>query len=45
MTITETERFTSLLRTKQAELSYSLHHRDEIVIEKASDALDDVQLK
>ena len=45
MTLTETERFTSLLRAKHTELSRSLHHRDEIVIEKASDALDEVQLK
>ena len=45
MTSTETERFTILLRAKQTELSRSLLHRDEIVIEKASDALDEVQLK
>jgi DnaK suppressor protein len=45
ITLTETERLTSLLRAKQTELSRSLHHRDEIVIEKASDALDEVQLK
>ena len=45
MTSTETERLTSLLHAKQTELSRSLHHRDEIVIEKASDALDEVQLK
>jgi DnaK suppressor protein len=44
MTSTETERLTSLLRAKQTELSRSLRHRDEIVIEKASDALDEVQL-
>jgi len=44
MTSTETERLTSLLRAKQTELSRSLHYRDEIVIEKASDALDEVQL-
>ena len=44
MTLTETERLTSLLRTRQMELSRSLHKRDEIVIEKASDALDEVQL-
>jgi DnaK suppressor protein len=40
----ETERFTSLLRTKQTELRRSLHNRDEIVIEKASDAIDEAQL-
>ena len=45
MTSTEAERLTSLLRAKQTELSRSLRHRDEIVIEKASDALDEVQLK
>jgi DnaK suppressor protein len=44
MTSTETERFTILLRAKQTELSRSLRKRDEIVIEKASDALDEVQL-
>ena len=44
MTLTETERLTRLLQTKQMELSRSLHKRDEIVIEKASDALDEVQL-
>lgn len=45
MTLAETERLTSLLRSKQTELSRSLRYRDEIVIEKASDALDEVQLK
>ena len=45
MTIAETERLTSLLRARQTELSRSLRHRDEIVVEKASDALDEVQLK
>ena len=44
MTLTETEKLTRVLRTKQTELSRSLHKRDEIVIEKASDALDEVQL-
>ena len=44
MTLAETERFKSMLRTKQTELSRSLRNRDEIVIEKASDALDEVQL-
>ena len=44
MTLTETEKLTRLLRTKQMELSRSLHKRDEIVIEKASDAFDEVQL-
>jgi DnaK suppressor protein len=44
MTLAETERLASLLRTKQMELSRSLRNRDEIVIEKASDAFDEVQL-
>jgi DnaK suppressor protein len=44
MTLAETEKLTSLLRTKETELSHSLRNRDEIVIEKASDALDEVQL-
>src|ERR1700678_2841855 len=44
MTLDETERLTSLLRIKETELSHSLRNRDEIVIEKASDALDEVQL-
>jgi DnaK suppressor protein len=44
MTLAETERLTSLLRTRETELSHSLRNRDEIVIEKASDALDEVQL-
>src|SRR5580700_8248320 len=45
MTSTEAERLTSLLRSRQTELSRSLRNRDEIVIEKASEALDEVQLK
>jgi DnaK suppressor protein len=44
MTPSETERLTNLLRTKQKELSRSLRNRDEITIEKAPDALDEVQL-
>jgi DnaK suppressor protein len=44
MTLAETERLASLLRTKETELSRSLRNRDKIVIEKASDALDEVQL-
>ena len=44
MTLAETKRLESLLRTRQTELSHSLRHRDEIVIEKAPDALDEVQL-
>src|SRR5580700_4649166 len=44
MTRVETERLASLLRIKQKEVSGALRNRDEIVIEKASDALDEVQL-
>lgn len=42
--LAETKRYEDLLRAKQMELSDSLRNRDEIVIEKASDALDVVQL-
>jgi DnaK suppressor protein len=45
VTILETERVATLLRKRQAELTRSLRSRDEIVIERASDALDEVQLK
>lgn len=44
MTRADTKGFTNLLRAKEAELSGSLHWRDEIVIEQAADALDAVQL-
>jgi DnaK suppressor protein len=44
VTPVETERLTNFLRAKQTELSSSLRNRDEIVIEKSSDALDEVQL-
>jgi DnaK suppressor protein len=44
MTRVETERLASLLRIKQKEVSGALRNRDEIVVEKASDALDEVQL-
>jgi len=40
----DNERFKSLLLAKQTEVSGSLCNRDEIVIEKASDDLDQVQL-
>jgi DnaK suppressor protein len=43
MTPVETERLTLVLRKKQAELSRSMRNRDEIVIEKASDTIDEVQ--
>ena len=44
MTLAETERLTNFLRAKLTDLSGSLRNRDEIVIEKSSDALDEVQL-
>jgi DnaK suppressor protein len=40
----EHERFTNLLLAKQTELSASVRNRDEIVIESAPDAIDQVQL-
>lgn len=40
----ELEKYKNILETKKAELSGSLRNRDEIVIEKAPDALDEVQL-
>jgi DnaK suppressor protein len=39
----ESERYRDILLIKQATLAGSLRHRDEIVIEKASDSLDEVQ--
>ena len=44
MTKVDLEKFRKTLETKQAELTGSLRNRDEIVIEKAPDALDEVQL-
>lgn len=44
MTKAEMEKFKTILETKQRELSGSLRNRDEIAIEKAPDALDEVQL-
>ncbi len=44
MTKTDLDKFRNVLETKQSELSGSLRNRDEIVIEKAPDALDEVQL-
>jgi len=44
MTKAEVEKYKAILEAKQAELSGSLRNRDEIVIEKAPDALDEVQL-
>ncbi len=45
VTILETEKVATLLRKRQAELTRSLRSRDEIVIQRASDALDEVQFK
>ena len=44
MTKVELEKFKKILEAKQAELTGSLRNRDEIAIEKAPDALDEVQL-
>jgi DnaK suppressor protein len=44
MTKVELERLKNILEAKQAELSGALRNRDEIAIEKAPDALDEVQL-
>jgi len=44
MTKTDLVKFRNILDTKRSELSGSLRNRDEIVIEKAPDALDEVQL-
>src|SRR6201993_3527087 len=44
MTKTDLDKFRNTLEAKQSELSGSLRNRDEIVIEKAPDALDEVQL-
>lgn len=43
MTPSETEKLTTLLRHRQEELSGALRNREEIVIEKAPDAIDEVQ--
>ena len=44
MTKAELEKYKNILGAKQAELTGALRNRDEIVIEKAPDALDEVQL-
>jgi DnaK suppressor protein len=44
MTKVELEKLKNILEAKQAELSGALRNRDEIAIEKAPDALDEVQL-
>jgi len=44
MNRTELEKYKAILLAKQAELSGGLRNRDEILIEKTPDALDEVQL-
>src|SRR3984885_991238 len=44
MTKAELEKYKNILEAKQAELTGALRNRDEIVIEKAPDAVDAVQL-
>ena len=45
MTAIETERLTNMLRKKLRELGGSRRHREDIVIEKVSDAVDEVLLR
>jgi DnaK suppressor protein len=45
LTPAETREFTSLLRTMESELTCFLCHNDEIVTERASDKLDEVELE
>jgi len=40
----ELDKYKAMLNAKQAELSLGLRNREDIVIEKTSDALDEVQL-
>ena len=44
MNRTELDKYKAMLEAKQAELSKGLRNRDEILIEKTPDALDEVQL-
>jgi DnaK suppressor protein len=44
MNRTELEKYKAILQARQAELSGGLRNRDEILIEKSPDALDEVQL-
>jgi RNA polymerase-binding transcription factor len=44
MTKAELERYKRVLEAKQVEIAASLRNRDDIAIEKASDAIDQVQL-
>lgn len=43
MTKAELERYKRILEAKQAEIAAMLRNRDDIAIEKASDAIDEVQ--
>src|SRR5690348_6449149 len=45
MTSDDKEKLIAVLQAKREDLSRSLRNRDEIAIETASDALDDLQLK
>src|SRR6201985_1461532 len=44
MTKVELEKYKNILEAKRAELSGALRNRDEVAIEKAPDALDEVEL-
>ena len=44
MTKSELEKYRAALEAKQAEIGASLRNRDDIAIEKAADAIDEVQL-
>ncbi len=44
MTKSELEKYRTALEAKQAEIAASLRNRDDIAIEKAADAIDEVQL-
>ncbi len=44
MSKTELEKYKTILEAKKAESAASLRNRDEIAIEKAADAIDEVQL-
>jgi DnaK suppressor protein len=44
MTTTQLEEFKSILQAKQAQLTGALRNRDEIIIEKAPDTLDELQM-
>jgi DnaK suppressor protein len=44
MTKTELEKYKKVLEARQAELSAGMRNREDIVIEKTPDALDEVQL-